>query len=132
MGDRLLSCKCKGKMLNSCVTPAYMYGLVNMALTQEKVQVCQNRLVDNRKYGQTERGMKNSFKKKLVRSRLKWASYVEKMGDEKLAKRADTQKAEGKGGKEHQDCDGKNSFFSAQTVQNRPTPRTRRPSKTAQ
>ena len=67
--------------------------------------------------------MKNSFKKKLVRSRLKWASYVEKMGDEKLAKRADTQKAEGKGGKEHQDCDGKNALTLSLL---------RRPSKTTQ
>ena len=29
--------------------------------------------------------MKESFKKKLVRGRLKWARRVERMGDEKLA-----------------------------------------------
>ena len=36
-----------------------------------------------------------SFKKKLVRIILKWARHVERMGDEKLAKRADAQKVEG-------------------------------------
>ena len=34
-----------------------------------------------------EVGVKDSFKKTLVRSRLKWAGHVERMGDEKLAKR---------------------------------------------
>ena len=47
-----------------------------------------------------EVGMKNSFKKKLVRSRLKWAGHVERMGDENLTKRADAQKVGGKGGEE--------------------------------
>ena len=32
----------------------------------------------------------------LVRSRLKWVGHVDIVGDEKLAKRADTQKVEGK------------------------------------
>ena len=41
-----------------------------------------------------EVGVKESSKKKLVR--CTWAGYVEKMGDEKLAKRADAQKMEGK------------------------------------
>ena len=31
-----------------------------------------------------EVGVKESFKKKLVWSRLKWAGHVERMGDEKL------------------------------------------------
>ena len=35
---------------------------------------------------------------KLVRSRLNWAGHVERMGDEKLAKKADVQKVEGKRG----------------------------------
>ena len=39
-------------------------------------------------------GVKESSKNKLVRST--WAGLVEKMGDEKLAKRADTQNVEGK------------------------------------
>ena len=36
-------------------------------------------------------------RKKLARSKLKWAGHIERMGDEKLAKRSDTQKMEGKG-----------------------------------
>ena len=38
--------------------------------------------------------MKERSKKKLARSI--WADHVDKMGDEKLAKRADAQKVEGK------------------------------------
>ena len=45
-----------------------------------------------------EVGVKESFKKKWVSSRLKWT--VERMGDKKIAKRADAQKMEGKGGEE--------------------------------
>ena len=44
-----------------------------------------------------EVGVKESFKKKLARRRKKWAGHVERMGDGKLAKRADPQKVEGKG-----------------------------------
>ena len=40
-----------------------------------------------------EAGVKESSKTKLVRST--WAGHVEKMGDEKLAKRTDAQKVEG-------------------------------------
>ena len=40
--------------------------------------------------------MKEIFKKKLVRSRLKWAGHVERMGDETLAKRSDVQRVEEK------------------------------------
>ena len=43
-----------------------------------------------------EVGVKESFRKNLVRSRLKWARHVERMGDEKLAKRADVQEMEGR------------------------------------
>ena len=39
-----------------------------------------------------EVGVKESFNKKLVRSRLTWAGHVERMGDAKLAKRTDGQK----------------------------------------
>ena len=50
--------------------------------------------------------MKDNFKKKLVSSRLTSAGRVERMGDEKLVKRADAQKVEGKGGGEDRNCDG--------------------------
>ena len=35
------------------------------------------------------------------------AGHVKRMGDEKLAKRSDAQKGEGKGGEEDQECDGR-------------------------
>ena len=34
--------------------------------------------------------------KQLVRSRLEWARHMDRMGDEKLVKRAEAQKVEGK------------------------------------
>ena len=43
MGDRRISCKPKGNVLSSGVTPAYVNALETMELTekqQEKVQVC--------------------------------------------------------------------------------------------
>ena len=43
-----------------------------------------------------EVGVKESLKKKLVRSGLTWAGDMERMGDEKRAKRADAQNMEGK------------------------------------
>ena len=39
-----------------------------------------------------EVGVKERFKKKLVRIRLKWAGHVESIGVEQLAKRTDVQK----------------------------------------
>ena len=75
-----------------------MHGLETMALTekqQKKVPVfCENnqmrRIVgakraDKRKLDEL-RGdvrVKESFKKKLLRCRLKWAGHVERMGDNK-------------------------------------------------
>ena len=83
----------------SCVTLAYLYGLETMALTekQEMVQVCENNWI-RRIVGvkRVEVGVEESFKKTLVRSGLNWAGHVGRMGDEKLATRADAQKVEGK------------------------------------
>ena len=72
-----------------------------------EVQVSENNLVrrtvgversDKRRMDElrVEVGLKESFKKKLVMSRLTWAGHVERMGDEKMAKRADAQKVKGK------------------------------------
>ena len=41
-------------------------------------------------------GVKESFNKKLAMNRLTWAGHEERIGDEKLANRADAQKVEGK------------------------------------
>jgi len=77
-----------------------MYGLETMTLT-EKVKVCKNnrirRIVGVKREEKrmhelrVEVEVKESFKKKLVRSRLKWDSHVERMEDGKLAKRTDPQ-----------------------------------------
>ena len=109
MGDRRISRKRKGNMLSPCITPAYTNALETMALTekQQKVQICKNNLIrrivgvkraDKRRMYElrVEVGVKESFKKKLVRSRLTWAGHVERMGDEKLAKKADVQAVKGK------------------------------------
>ena len=82
-----------------------------MALTekhQEKVPICENnwirRMVGVKREGRrrkdelrVEVGEKESFKKKLVRSRLKWTGHVKKMTDKKLAKSSEALKVEGKG-----------------------------------
>ena len=41
-------------------------------------------------------GKKESCKKKLLKSRLKWAAHVERIGYRKVAQRADAQSVEGK------------------------------------
>ena len=57
-----------------------------------------------------ETGVKESFKKKLVWTRLIWAGHVERIGDEKFAKRGDAQNVEGKGGVEEGECDGRTAL----------------------
>ena len=103
MGDRRILSNRKGNMLSLCVTPALMNALDRMVLTekqQEKVQVRENNLVrrimgvkkvDKRIMDEltVEVGMKESFMKTLMSSRLTWDGHVERMGDEKLAKGAD-------------------------------------------
>ena len=54
-----------------------------------------------------EVGLKESLKKKLVWSRLKWGGHVERMGDEKLAKEQMPRKQRSKGGEEDRACDGR-------------------------
>ena len=54
-----------------------------------------------------EGGVKESFKEKLVRSRLKWARHAERTGEKKLGKRTDAQKMEGKLCEEDQECNGR-------------------------
>ena len=59
----------------------------------------------------TQVRVKERFKKTLVRSRLRWAGHVERIGDKKkVAKRADAEKVEGKGSQEDQECDGRTAF----------------------
>ena len=81
--------------------------MMRLTEKQEKVQVCETNLVrrivgvkraDKRRTDElrVEVGVKDNFKKKLARNCLTWAGHAEMMGDEKLAKRADAQKVEGK------------------------------------
>ena len=64
------------------------------------MQVCENnwmrgnvgvKRADKRRMDglRVEVGVKERFKKKVVKSRLKWARHVERIGVEKLEKRAD-------------------------------------------
>ena len=47
MVDRRISKRLKGKVLSTCVTPACLYGMETLALTelQQRLQVCENNLV---------------------------------------------------------------------------------------
>ena len=83
-----------------------------MALTEKqekKVQVCETNLVrrivvvkrtDKRRTDKLRMdvGVKDNVKKKLAGSSLTWAVLAETMGNEKLAKGADSHKVEGKRG----------------------------------
>ena len=85
MADRRISNRLKGKVMSTCVTPACLYGTETLALTelqQQRLQVCENNWV--RKLA----GVQRSLTERLVRSRLQWAGYVERIADDRLPKRA--------------------------------------------
>ena len=62
-------------------------------------------------------GVKESFKRKLLRSRFKYAGHVERMGDEKLAKRSDAQKVKGKGGEAYREREWEENYEKPQTME---------------
>ena len=108
MLDRNISKKLKGKVLRTCVTPACLYSLESVALTeqqqQQKLQVCENnwvrritrtKRVDRRRMNdlRKEVGMQCSL---LVRSRMRWAGHLVRMDASKLAKRAEVEKHQGR------------------------------------
>ena len=95
MGDRRISREREGNVL--VWYASYMNALETMVLTekqQEKVQIGKKYLVRIIAGIKRAVGVKERSKKKLARST--WAGHVEKMADEKLAKRADAQKVERK------------------------------------
>ena len=110
MLDRKISEKLKGKVLRTCVTPACLYGLETVALTeqqQQKLQVCENnwvqritrtKRVDRRRMNdlRKEVGMQCSLTGRLVRSRMRWAGHLVRMDASKLAKRAEVEKHQGR------------------------------------
>ena len=102
--DRKISIKLKGKVLDSCVVPASIYGLETLALSElheHKLQVCENnwirriagvRKVERRRMKdlREEVGTKACLVGKIVKSRMKWVGHMVRMKDEKLPKRSET------------------------------------------
>ena len=102
MADRRISKRLKGKVMDTCVTPACLYETDNLALNelqQNRLPVCENNWVrkiarvttaDRRRMVELreETGVQRSLIERLVRSRLQWAGQVERMADERLPKRA--------------------------------------------
>ena len=103
MGDRHITRDLKGKVLNSCITPAYLYGMETTAMSEKqqmKLHVCENswvrriagvkRIVKRRMEELREEvGVKESFTRKLMRSRLRRAGHVERMEGVRLTKRVE-------------------------------------------
>ena len=94
MLDRTISKKLIEKVMRACVTPACLYGLETVALTeqqqQQKLQVCENnwvrritrtKRVDRRRMNDLgkEVGMQCSLTGRLVRSRMRWAVHLVRM-----------------------------------------------------
>ena len=89
IGDRHISQKLKGKVLGSCITPAYLNGLETMAMTekqQEKLQVCKNnqvrriagvKRIDKRRMEELteEVGVRESLTRELVGERGSQGSW---------------------------------------------------------
>ena len=108
MLDRKMSKKLKGKVPRTCVTPACLYDLETVALTeqQQKLQVYENnrvrritrtKRVDRRRMNDLKKevGMQCSLTGTLVRSRMRWAGHLVRMDASKLAKRAEVEKHQG-------------------------------------
>ena len=114
MLDRNISKKLKGKILRTCVTPACLYGLETVVLTeqqQQKLQVCENnwvrritriKRVDRRRMDdpRKEVGMQCSLTGRLVRSRMRWAGQFGMDGCKQTSKESrggNTSRTQGKG-----------------------------------
>ena len=110
MADRRISKRLKGKVMGTCVTPAFLYGMETLAMTelqQHMLQMCENNWVrktarvtraDRRRMVELreETGMQRSLTERLARSRLEWAGHVERMADDKLPKIAAELREEGR------------------------------------
>ena len=92
--DRKISRKLKGKVLMSCVTPAYLYSLETVAPTeiqQQRLQACKNNWVrriagvmrvDRRRMDELmeEIAVQMSLTGRLVKCQLRWACHFVRMG----------------------------------------------------
>ena len=110
MSDRYISKKLKGKVLGECVTPAMLYGLNTLPVSekhQHRLQVCENnwmrriagvKRVDRRRMDQLreEVGIQKCLMGRLVKSRLKWTGHVERMKEDRLPKMAYVHQETGK------------------------------------
>ena len=95
MSDMHISKKLKGKVLGACVTPAMMYGLETLPVSekhQHRLQVCENNWVrriagvkrmDRRRMDELreEVGIQKCLMGRLVKSRVKWAGQREREED---------------------------------------------------
>ncbi len=89
-------------VMSTCVTPACLYRMETLALNelqQQRLQACENNWVrtiarvtraDRRRMVELkeETGVQRSLTGRLVKSRLQWAGYVERMADDRQLKRA--------------------------------------------
>ena len=111
MSDRHISKKLKGKVLGACVTPAMLYGLETLPVSekhQHRLQVCENncvrrsagvKRVDRRRMDELreEVGIQMCLMGRLVKSRMKWAGHVERMKEDRLPMMAYVHQERGKG-----------------------------------
>ena len=98
MCDRHISKKLKGRVLGACVTPAMLYGLETLHVTeknQHRLQVCENhwlrriagvKRVNRRRMDELRKevGIQKCLMGRLVKSRMKWAGHVERMKENRL------------------------------------------------
>ena len=110
MSDRHISKKLKGKVLGTCVTPAMLYGLETLPVSekhQHRLQMCENnwvrriagvKRVDRRRMDELreEVGTQKCLMGRLVKSRLKWAGHVEQMKEDRLPRMAYVHQERGK------------------------------------
>ena len=102
MSDRHISKKLKGKVLGACVTPAILYGLDTLPVSekhQHRMQVCENNWVrriagvkkmDRRRMDELreEVGIQKCLMGRLAKSRMKWTGHVERMKEDRLPRMA--------------------------------------------
>ena len=98
MSDRHISNKLKGKVLGACVTPAMLYGLETLPVSekqQHRLQVRENnwvrqiagvKRVDRWRMGELREdvGIQKCLIGRLAKSRVKWAGHVERMKEDRL------------------------------------------------
>ncbi len=110
MSDRHISKKLKGRVLGACMTPAMLYGLETLPVSekhQHRLQVCENnwvrriaevKIMDRMRMDELreEVGIKKCLMGRLVKSRMKWAGHVERMNEDRLPRMAYVHQERGK------------------------------------